>query len=213
MQNYQRIFDGNRAWAAAMLAQDPEYFKRHAEQQQPYALYIGCSDSRAPVNTMTGTEPGELFVTRNIANQVFPSDLSVLAVIQYAVEVLDVKHILVTGHYDCGGVKAALAAPRAGLVDNWLGSLRAIARLHHKELDALPDHQARVDRLAELNVMEQIHHLTLMPTILEAWARGRRPVLHGLVYDVGSGYLRELVSGIDSQAAVEEKLKASAFIF
>lgn len=212
MDRYQRIFADNKAWADAHTERDPEYFRRRAESQSPEFLYIGCSDSRAPANSVTGTQPGELFVHRNIANQVQPSDLNMLAVLQFAVEVLDVRHIIVTGHSSCGGVKAALGDARFGLVDNWLGNLRAIRRLHAAELAALPNDAERAERLGELNVIEQVYHLTLTPTIRDAWARGRRPILHGLMFDIGTGYLREIVGGIDGTDAVAAKLAHSAFV-
>lgn len=211
MHEYRQLFENNRAWVARMTKDDPEYFANLSKGQAPQYLYIGCSDSRAPANSMTGTKPGELFVHRNIANQVFPSDLNVLAVIQYAVEVLDVKHIIVSGHYGCGGVKAAMGDTKNGLVDNWLGSLRGMYRLHRDELAALPEAE-RTNRLVELNVIEQVHHLSLIPTIRDAWKRGRRPILHGLVLELATGHLREIVSGIDGPDAVAEKLQHSAFV-
>jgi carbonic anhydrase len=212
MDRYRQIFESNRQWVEAMTSLDPEFFRKRLAGQKPHFLYIGCADSRAPANSATGTEPGELFVHRNIANQVHPSDLSMLAVLQYAVDALDVKHILVMGHTQCGGVKAALGDANNGLVDNWLGNLRAIRRLHAQELDALPDDDARVGRLVELNVIEQVYHLTLTPTVREAWKRGRRPILHGLKLDIGTGLIHEIVSGIDGPEAMKAKLGRSAFV-
>jgi carbonic anhydrase len=203
MEEYRRIIEGNRAWAAKVQADDPAFFSESARRQEPLFLYIGCSDSRVPSNSLTGTKPGELFVHRNIANLVMPSDINAMSVLQYAVEVLDVKHILVTGHYGCGGVKAAMSGQQHGLVDHWLGPIRNVRRWNAQELDAIADPQARFDRLVELNVLEQIYHLSETPIIQQAWARGPRPLLHGLVYDLKNGLLRELATGIDSQQAAD----------
>lgn len=204
MENFRRIIRNNRAWAAAMTQDDPEYFERRADKQEPHFLYIGCADSRVPSNQVTGTEPGELFVHRNIANQVLPSDLNAMCVLQYAVEVLDVKHVIVTGHYGCGGVKAAMGSERYGLVDHWLGPIRNVVRWNRAELDAIADDQARFDRVVELNVLEQLYHLTETPVIQQAWEKGRRPLLHGLVYDIHTGLLREIATGIDCQEAADQ---------
>ncbi|MCU0627003.1 MAG: carbonic anhydrase [Gemmatimonadaceae bacterium] len=203
MENFRKIIQNNRAWAAAMVENDPEYFHKRASKQEPHFLYIGCADSRVPSNVVTGTEPGELFVHRNIANQVLPSDLNAMCVLQYAVEVLDVKHVIVTGHYGCGGVKAAMGTESYGLVDHWLGPIRNVVRWNRGELDAIADEQARFDRVVELNVLEQIYHLTETPIIQHAWAKGRRPLLHGLVYDIHTGLLREVATGIDSHEAAD----------
>ncbi len=199
MQEYQRLIENNRRWAAEATAADPTYFSAMANGQQPMFLYIGCADSRVPAEVMTGLGPGELFVHRNIANVVLPSDLSAMSVLQYAVDVLDIKHVLVTGHYGCGGVKAAMGTQSYGLVDHWLGPIRNVVRWNRTELDAIEDDQARFDRLVELNVLEQIYHLSETPVIQQAWARGRRPLVHGLVYDVREGLLREVARDIGSQ--------------
>jgi len=203
MEEYRRIIEGNRAWAERVKASDPAFFSESAQRQEPLFLYIGCADSRVPANSVTGTKPGELFVHRNIANLVMPSDINAMSVLQYAVEVLDVKHILVTGHYGCGGVKAAMSGQQHGLVDHWLGPIRNVLRWNAEELNAIVDPQARFDRLVELNVLEQLYHLSETPIVQQAWARGRRPVLHGLVYGLNDGLLREVASGIDSQDAAE----------
>jgi carbonic anhydrase len=203
MEEFRRIIEGNRAWAARVKASDPDFFSESAQGQEPLFLYIGCADSRVPANSITGTKPGELFVHRNIANLVMPSDINAMSVLQYAVEVLDVKHIIVTGHYGCGGVKAAMSDQQHGLVDHWLGPIRNVLRWNKEELDAIPDPQARFDRLVELNVLEQLYHLSETPIIQQAWARGRRPLLHGLVYSLNDGILHELATGIDSQDAAD----------
>ncbi len=198
MDEFQRIIDANRRWVAEMIEQDPDYFSRLAKGQQPNYLFIGCSDSRVPANAVTGTGSGELFVHRNIANQVFPADLNVLSVLQYAVEVLDVKHVIVCGHYGCGGVRAAMGEAKNGLVDYWLGGIRNLLRAHEEELAALPDEHARMHRVVELNVIAQVFNLTQTPVISDAWGRGRRPLLHGLVYALDDGILHELVVGLSS---------------
>lgn len=204
MEEFRRLLDYNRRWAADLKATDPEYFSSRADKQAPQFLYIGCADSRVPGEIMTGAGPGELFVHRNIANVVLPSDLNVMSVLQYAVEVLDVKHVIVTGHYGCGGVKAAMGTQAYGLVDHWLGPIRNVVRWNKPELDAIADEKRRFDRLVELNVLEQIYHLSETPVIQAAWAKGRRPLLHGLVYDLHTGLLRELATGIDSEEAADQ---------
>jgi carbonic anhydrase len=204
MEEYRRIIEGNRAWSARMQAENPAFFSESAQGQEPLFLFIGCADSRVPANAVTGTRPGELFVHRNIANLVMPSDINAMSVLQYAVEVLDVKHVMVTGHYGCGGVKAAMSGQQHGLVDHWLGPIRNVLRWNMEELEAIADPQAKFDRLVELNVLEQLYHLSETPIIQQAWARGHRPLLHGLVYGLKDGLLRELASGIDSQEAADQ---------
>ena len=207
MNNYLRLFDNNRNWVRERTAADPDFFKRSAGEQTPHFLFIGCSDSRVPANEITGTQPGEMFVHRNIANQVFPNDLNVLSVLQYAVEVLDVKHVMVCGHYECGGVKAAAQrGVHYGLVDNWLSEIRTLERLNLRELDAMSDPKARLGRLAELNVLHQVYNLTLTPVVRQAWERGQRPVLHGLIYSLENGLLKELVSGVDTPEEADRLL-------
>jgi carbonic anhydrase len=207
MKNYLNLFDNNRKWVRERTAADPDFFKRSAGEQTPHFLFIGCSDSRVPANEITGTQPGEMFVHRNIANQVFPNDLNVLSVLQYAVEVLDVKHVMVCGHYECGGVKAAAQrGVHYGLVDNWLSEIRTLERLNLRELDAMSDPKARLGRLAELNVLHQVYNLTLTPVVRQAWERGQRPVLHGLIYSLENGLLKELVSGVDTPEEADRLL-------
>lgn len=204
MEDYRRILQHNREWAAAMVAADPEYFKKRAAKQEPTFLYIGCADSRVPANVVTGTEPGEMFVHRNIANVVLPSDLNAMCVLQYAVEVLDVKHVIVTGHYGCGGVKAAMGSGSHGLVDHWLQPIRNVVRWNQEELDQYPDEQSKFNRVVELNVLEQIYHLSETPIIQNAWAKGGRPHLHGFVYDMHTGLLREIATDVNSQKSADE---------
>jgi carbonic anhydrase len=206
MQNYFRLLENNKFWAEHLAAEDPEYFKRNLQGQSPAFLFIGCSDSRVPANILTGTDQGELFVHRNIAAQVHPNDLNLLSVLQFAIEVLDVKHVIVCGHYECGGVRAAASDKSYGLVDNWLGGIRAIRRLHQRELEAIPDETERLNRLGELSVIHQVHNLTLTPVVRQAWDKGRRPLLHGLVYSIGNGRLKELVRGVDGVDKAEALL-------
>jgi len=202
-----RLFENNRRWVRERLDADPEYFLRNAKSQTPEFLFIGCSDSRVPANEITGTHPGEMFVHRNIANQVFPNDINMLSVLQYAVEVLDVKHVIVCGHYECGGVKAAAQKEvHYGLVDNWLSEIRTIERLHGRELDVMTDHKARLNRLGELSVIHQVYNLTLTPVVRQAWERGRRPQLHGLIYSLENGLLKELVRAVDTAEAADRLL-------
>ena len=203
MQNYLRLLANNQRWARQLEAENPEYFRRHLGGQTPHFLFIGCSDSRVPANTLTGSEPGEMFVHRNIAAQVHPNDLNLLSVLQYAVEVLDVEHVIVCGHYECGGVRAAASDENYGLVDNWLAGIRQVRRLHARELDAIRDEKERLNRLGELSVVHQIYNLTLTPIVRQAWEKGRRPMLHGLVYSIANGQLKELVRGVDGVEKAE----------
>ena len=197
MHHFTRILKNNRQWAALMKADDPEYFSRRSAHQEPHFLFIGCSDSRVPTELLTGVAPGELFSHRNIANQVFPTDMNLLSVMQYAIDVLDVEHVVVCGHYNCGGVKAALGSVSYGVVDHWLSNIRNVVRWNQEELDAIPDEGNRLRRLVELNAIEQVYQLSRSPIIQRSWERGRRPTLHALVYDLHDGLLRTLVTGID----------------
>jgi len=186
------ILEGNRRWVEAKLNEDPEYFKRLAREQKPRYLYIGCSDSRVPGNAITGTVPGEMFTHRNIANQVVNTDLNLLSVVQYAVEVLKVEVILVVGHYGCGGVAAAASNKQYGLIDNWLTNIRDVVRLYDDELSAIADKEQRLRRLVELNVIEQVRNLAKTNIIQNAMRQPNPPKLHGLVYDISEGILHDL---------------------
>ncbi|MCE2941824.1 MAG: carbonic anhydrase [Gemmatimonadota bacterium] len=197
MQRYKRIFENNDAWARTMLAEDPEFFHKTEARQEPHFLWIGCSDSRVPAEQLAGAVPGDIFVHRNIGNQVWATDLNLLSVLHYAVHVLDVKHVIVCGHTRCGAIKAAYGQHAFGILDHWLSDLRTVIRHHHEELEAIEDESQRLDRIGELNVLQQVGILARTPTILDAWARGRRPLLHGLVYDVSDGHLRSVVEAID----------------
>jgi carbonic anhydrase len=204
MDHLKRILANNQRWAADMIRSDPGFFASRAGRQEPHFLFIGCSDSRVPAEAMTGVLPGEMFVHRNVANQVLPADLNVLAALEFAVGILHVEHVIVCGHYGCGGVVAAAGTDPLGLVDHWLGSLRTVIRLHRRELDAIPDPDARHRRLVDLNVVEQVYNLSRTPIVQQAWSRGRRPLLHGLVYDLHDGRLRELVVGVDGEDKAAE---------
>lgn len=193
------LFTNNRDWAAELTRRDPEYFLRLSRQQAPRYLWIGCSDSRVPANEIVGLAPGELFVHRNVANVVVHTDLNCLAVMQYAVDVLRVEHILVTGHYGCGGVLAALREERVGLVDNWLRHVQDVRARHRAELDALPGELARHRRLCELNVVEQVTNVSQTTVARDAWARGQALAIHGLIYELSDGLLRDL--GVTTTAA------------
>jgi carbonic anhydrase len=188
----QDILANNRQWVATKNAEDPEFFKRLADGQKPRYLFIGCSDSRVPASGITGTGPGEMFVHRNIANMVVHADMNLLSVLQYAVEVLGVQDILVVGHYGCGGVAAAAANKQYGLIDNWLVNIRDVVRLHETELLRIADEKQRLRRLVELNVTEQVQNLAKTNIIQNAMRGDNPPRLHGLVYDIADGVLKDL---------------------
>ncbi|GAB2717627.1 carbonic anhydrase [Hymenobacter frigidus] len=188
----EHILEGNRRWVASRLAEDPEYFQKLATGQKPRYLFIGCSDSRVPGSAITGTAPGEMFTHRNIANVVVNTDLNLLSVLQYAVEVLEVKIILVVGHYGCGGVAAAASNKQYGLIDNWLTNVRDVVRLHETELLRIADPKLRMRRLVELNVIEQVRNLAKTNIIQNAMRSDNPPILHGLVYDLADGVLKDL---------------------
>ena len=201
----QHLFDNNRAWVASVLRDDPQFFSRLAHLQTPEILWVGCSDSRVPANQITGLAPGEVFVHRNIANVVVHTDLNALSVIQFAVDVLKVKHIVVCGHYGCGGVKAALTNGRYGLVDNWLRHVQDVRDEHGAYLGkVLPARQH--DALCELNVIEQVRHVAQTTVVQDAWARGQALSLHGLVYGIDDGFLRDLNATVDGVAGCEDQL-------
>ena len=201
-----------------MSASNPDFFRKLASQQNPEYLWIGCSDSRVPANQITGLAPGEVFVHRNVANIVAETDFNVLAVIQYAVDVLKIRHIIICGHYGCGGVKAALDNFRHGMIDNWLAGIRALSRMHRKELDAL-DPAAAVDRLCELNVLAQARHVAHTTILADAWERGQKISIHSWIYRLDNGIITPLRSSIaapldfstplDDDEAVDELLDSN----
>ncbi|MDO7876361.1 carbonic anhydrase [Hymenobacter sp. ASUV-10] len=192
MTSIEKILQNNKKWVADRNARDPEFFQKLATGQQPRYLFIGCSDSRVPASGITGTGPGEMFVHRNIANLVVPADMNLLSVLQYAVEVLGVQDIMVVGHYGCGGVKAAAANKQYGLIDNWLVNIRDVVRLHETELLRIRDEEKRHRRLVELNVMEQVRNLGKTNIIQNAVRNNNNVRLHGLVYDIADGVLKDL---------------------
>ena len=193
----QDLFTYNRAWAAQMEAERPDFFTSLKRQQNPKYMWIGCSDSRVPANQITGLEPGEVFVHRNVANVVVHTDLNCLSTIQFAVDQLKVEHLMVVGHYGCGGVNAALNNLRVGLVDNWLRHIKDVRDRHHAILDAAPP-EARLDILCELNVIEQVMNVAHTTVMQDAWARGQRVTLHGWVYGLKDGLLQDLHITLDS---------------
>ena len=195
MAGVEDILANNRVWVAQKNAQDPGFFQRLADGQQPKYLFIGCSDSRVPASGITGTGPGEMFVHRNIANLVVHTDMNLLSVLQYAVEVLGVKDIMVVGHYGCGGVAAAATNKQYGLIDNWLINIRDVIRLHEKEYSSITDEKQRARRLVELNVIEQVRNLAKTNIIQNARKGDNPPRLHGLVYDIADGVLKDLEVG------------------
>jgi len=186
------LFENNRAWAAEMTRQDPEFFSRLSRQQSPQFLWIGCSDSRVPANQIVGLLPGEMFVHRNVANVVVHTDLNCLSTVQFAVDVLRVKHIIVCGHYGCGGVLAALRNEKHGLVDNWLRHVQDVRRNHRAQIDALESENERHRRLCELNVITQVANVSQTTVVRDAWERGQSLSIHGWVYDIQDGLLRDL---------------------
>jgi carbonic anhydrase len=191
LNTLRHLFDRNLAWADAINAQDPEFFATLARQQAPEYLWIGCSDSRVPANQIIDLLPGEVFVHRNIANVVVHTDLNCLSVIQFAVEVLHVKHIIVCGHYGCGGIKAAMDNQEHGLIDNWLGHIRDVGRFHAAKLDGLPD-AGKLDLLCELNVIEQVTNVCNTTVVRSAWSKGADLSVHGWIYNIGNGILKDL---------------------
>jgi len=202
MRSLPHLFENNRRWADEVTAAHPDFFRKLASQQAPEYLWIGCSDSRVPANEIVGLLPGEMFVHRNVANLVVHTDLNCLSVLQYALDALQVKHVIVCGHYGCGGVKAALDGLRLGLLDNWLRHVEDIAHQYHAELDGL-DGAARVDRLCELNVLEQASHVCETTVIQDAWARGQDVNVHAWIYGLRDGRLRDL--DFDSSSWLKER--------
>ena len=199
----RHLLDRNRAWAAEISARRPDFFGRLAAQQAPRYLWIGCADSRVPANQIVDLDPGELFVHRNVANVVVHTDFNCLSVLQFAIDVLKVEHVLVVGHYGCGGIRAALGDSAHGLIDNWLRHVQDVAVRHRDLLARAADGDARVDRLCELNVIEQVGNVARTTIVQEAWARGQAVTLHGFVYGLADGLLRDLGVGAASMADVE----------
>jgi carbonic anhydrase len=187
-----RLKANNRAWSEGKLSADPGFFRRLESQQAPEFLWIGCSDSRVPANEIVGLDPGELFVHRNVANLAPPQDANYLSVLQFAVDVLKVKHVIVVGHYGCGGVAAAVDGRRRGLVDHWLHPIREVSEAHRAELEAMTGERARLDRLCELNVIRQVRNVASDVFVQDAWARGQSLHVHGWIYSLADGLVRDL---------------------
>lgn len=190
MKAYQRLLLENKAWSKEKLQDDPDFFSRLEHIQTPEFLWIGCSDSRVPSNEITGTQPGEIFVHRNIANLVVHTDLNLLSVLQYAVEVLKVHHIIVCGHYGCGGVKASMTHHNLGIINKWLRNIKDVYRIHRDEIDTLEDEEARVNKLVEFNIQEQVMNLAKTSIVQKAWKHEHIPHLHGWVYDLKDGIIK-----------------------
>ena len=192
MRTLKQLFENNRAWAADMTRQDADFFRRLSEQQSPHYLWIGCSDSRVPANQIVGLMAGDMFVHRNVANVVVHTDLNCLSAIQFAVEVLRIEHIIVCGHYGCGGVLAALRNNQLGLIDNWLRHVQDVRAKHRSQIDSLATEQEQHARLCELNVIEQIANVSQTTIVRDAWARNQTLIVHGWIYDLKDGLLRDL---------------------
>jgi carbonic anhydrase len=192
MKPFEKLLFDNKEWAAKQIAADPNYFNKLAEIQSPEILWIGCSDSRVPADRITNTQPGEIFVHRNVANLVIHTDLNLLSVLQYAVEVLKVNHVIVCGHYGCGGIKAAISQHSFGIINKWLRNIKDVYRFHQQELDNLFDEEEKTNRLTELNVQEQVMNLAKTSIIQAAWKNESRPQLHGWVYGLNDGIIKPI---------------------
>lgn len=209
MTALEQVFENNKQWAAKINEQDPQFFSELSKQQTPEYLWIGCADSRVPANQIIDLPPGEVFVHRNIANVVVHTDLNCLSVIQYAVEVLKVKHIIVCGHYGCGGVKASMGDESFGLIDNWLRHIKDVRRFHCDELSAIDDEDAKFDRLCELNVIEQVRNVCNTTIVQGAWEAGAELTVHGCVYGIGDGILKDLETSIESEDQLRKRFNIS----
>ena len=201
---YKNIVKNNKEWVEKCISQDPEYFQKLADRQQPPLLWIGCADSRVPANQIIGAEPGDVFVHRNIANMVVHSDMNMLSVLDYAVNVLKIKHVIVCGHYGCGGVAAAMSNQSFGLIDNWIRHIKTIYRLHKNVLDNITDQQERFDKFVELNVVEQVFDLAKTSIVQNAWKNDQDLHLHGWVYRVSSGIIKDLDVNVSSETQLDE---------
>ena len=201
---YEQLIENNKKWVESKLSIDPEFFEKLANGQQPPLLWIGCADSRVPANEIIGAQPGEVFVHRNIANMVVHSDMNMLSVVDYAVNVLKVKHIIVCGHYGCGGIQAAMSNQSFGLIDNWIRHIKTIYRLHKDDLDNIKDERERFDRFVELNVVEQVFDLAKTSIVQNAWKNDQELYLHGWVYGVGSGIIKDLEVNVSSESQLDE---------
>ncbi|TNF47125.1 MAG: carbonate dehydratase [Bacteroidetes bacterium] len=201
---YKKLLDNNKDWVKNQLDKDPDFFNRLADGQQPPLLWIGCADSRVPANEIIGAQPGEVFVHRNIANMVIHTDMNMLSVLDYAVNVLKVKHVIVCGHYGCGGVAAAMTNKHFGLIDNWIRHIKDVYRFHSEELTLLKDEKSRFDRFVELNVVEQVMDLAKTSIIQGAWEKGQQIHLHGWVYDIKDGLIKDLGVNLKDNQSLSE---------
>ena len=204
---YHELLEGNKKFVAEKLSIDPEYFKHLSKGQSPEYLWIGCSDSRVPAEDITRTEPGNVFVHRNIANLVINTDINILSVLHYAVKYLKVKHIIVCGHYYCGGVNAAMSNKKYGMIDNWLSHIKDVYRNHSEELESIKDQSDRSKRMVEYNVMDQVVNLAKVSVIQEAWQEGQYPILHGWVFDMETGLIKDLDVKIDELSDIDNIYK------
>lgn len=201
---YKQLLENNKQWVRTKLDEDPNYFTKLAKGQKPPLLWIGCADSRVPANQIINAPPGEVFVHRNIANMVIHSDMNMLSVLDYAVNVLHIKHVIVCGHYGCGGVEAAMGNQSIGLIDHWIRHIKNIYRLHKDELNSIEEHQRRFDRFVELNVIEQVYDLAKTSIVQNMWSKGKDLMLHGWVYGVDTGIVKDLDVNIKNQSQLEE---------
>jgi carbonic anhydrase len=200
MEYYKRLIEKNRTWVNERLNEDPGYFARLVQGQKPPVLWIGCSDSRVPANEIIGAPPGEVFVHRNIANMVIHTDMSMLSVLDYAVNVLKVQHVIVCGHYGCGGVRAAMANQQFGLIDNWLRHIKDVYRLYQDELESIPDPGQRENRFVELNIIEQVYDLSKTSIIQNSWKQTSGPYIHGWVYNLHNGLIKDLEVSVNNDS-------------
>lgn len=191
-KSYKDLLNGNKKWVEGKLKENPDYFNDLSQGQKPPILWIGCADSRVPANEITGTKPGEIFVHRNIANMVVHTDINMLSVLDYAVTVLEVKHVIVCGHYGCSGITAAMDNRHYGIMDNWIRNIKDVHRLHKDELDAITDDNEKTKHFVELNIIEQVYNLSKTSIIQKAWEKRQQPHLHGWVYDLSNGFIRDL---------------------
>ena len=204
---YKKLLDNNKEWVAKSLEKDPKFFEKLSNGQKPPLLWIGCADSRVPANEIIGAAPGEVFVHRNIANMVLHTDMSMLSVLDYAVNVLKVKHIIVCGHYGCGGVKAAMSNDHLGLIDNWIRHIKDVYRFHNEELDAIENEDKRFDRFVEVNVIEQALDLAKTSIVQTAWSKNQPVQIHGWVYDIKDGLVKDLEVTIKDNNHLSEVYK------
>jgi len=211
-KSYEQLLLQNKAWVAQKNDEDPEFFKRLSEIQTPKFLWIGCSDSRVPANQITGTEPGEVFVHRNIANMVVHTDMNLLSVLDYAVNVLEVKHVIVCGHYGCGGIKAAMGNKQFGVIDNWIRHIKDVYRMHQDELEEIKDLEERQNRFTELNVIEQVYDLVKTSIVQNSWAKRKLPHIHGWIYDIRNGIIKDLDVSMKDNSDIPNVFKFDAIL-